>query len=109
LSAVGSSSSCVKAPSARLTTSIETMPAGLGLRSGKIQPGTYNLSHMVPPGTAFVGWECLDVSSTPPGNLTVGAGPSVILNGGVDVKCVARYTLLVRRRQRLHSLLSLGN
>jgi hypothetical protein len=115
LSAVGSSYTCLQAPSALLNTSIAALPTMLGLcNNGTVPTGSYTLYQVAPANYQFVDWECYDVTYdySAPTNLTLGAGPSVVLYGGMEVKCVARYTpdqqLSKLRRSRLRSLLVLG-
>jgi hypothetical protein len=111
LSAANASFACVKAPSTQLGASITLQQPGPGQCAGTIMPGSYNLTQTGLPGAVFQGWQCYLIAYD---NSTLSLSvsqptPSVLLNGGDQVTCVAKYAQAAhRRRLRLRSLLNYG-
>jgi hypothetical protein len=96
LSAASLGYTCLQAPSAMLTTNITAVPSTLGQYNyGTVPADSYNLTQVAPADTGFAGWECYNATGE---TLALGSGPSVLLSAGMDVKCVANYMFVGRRR-----------
>jgi hypothetical protein len=83
LTAVGpSSSSCNKAQSSLVSSTVNATSPGAGAQCGASASavGQYNLTQQAPAGTTFVRWECYNVTGGTAGVPALGPSVNIVLN-----------------------------
>lgn len=81
---------CIKAPSPVEGNDANVTDPGAGLCGNGVDPGTYGLTQVAPPGTVFDKWVCYNTTTGAAITTTPAAQP---LAAGQAVTCVAEYVL----------------